>query len=244
MDNLSLVGLRTATLVPMISTVLDRELYTEAEAARLLRLSPSTLHYWLEGGVQRGRTYQPIIRAVSKGGRPDVTWAEFVEASLLKQYRRDAKVPMRELRLFIEALRVRFDVPYPLAHRRPFVTSGKALVMDAQRQSDLPGDWWLVAEASDQLTLLSTAEAFYRRVVWDDEVAGGWRVAGEDSPVVVDPEVRFGRPQIGGVSTEVIWEHNQAGESDEEIADGFELTTAAVYWALAYELETRSARAA
>jgi hypothetical protein len=30
--------------------ILDRELYSEAEAARLLRLAPSTLHWWLEGG--------------------------------------------------------------------------------------------------------------------------------------------------------------------------------------------------
>jgi hypothetical protein len=32
-------------------TVLDRELYDEALAARPLRVPPSTLHWWLEGGV-------------------------------------------------------------------------------------------------------------------------------------------------------------------------------------------------
>lgn len=219
-------------------------MYTEAEAARLLRLSPSTLHYWLEGGVRRNRTYQPIIRPEPKGPRADVTWAEFVEASLLKQYRRDANVPMRELRTFVEVLRRSLDVPYPLAHKRPFVTSGRSLVMDAQRQADLPGDWWLVAEASNQLTLLSTADAFYRRVIWDDDVAGGWRIAGEESPVVIDPDVRFGRPQIAGISTEVIWEHKTAGESDEEIAEDFGLTEGQVYWALAYEADSRTSRAA
>lgn len=232
------------TLPTMATTVLDREMYTEAEAARLLRLSPSTLHYWLEGGHRRGRTYQPVIRPEPRGGRPDVTWAEFVEATLLKQYRRDANVPMRELRSFIDVLRRSIGVAYPLAHRRPFVTSGRALMMDAQRQADLPGDWWLVAEASDQLTLLSTADAFYRRVIWDDDVAGGWRVAGEDSPVLIDPEVRFGRPQVAGISTEVLWEHNRAGEGDDEIAQAFGLGEAEVHWALAYELGNRTPRAA
>lgn len=228
----------------MTTTVLDREMYTEAEAARLLRLSSSTLHYWLEGGSRRGRTYQPIIRPEAKGGHPDVTWAEFVEASLLKQYRRDANVPMRELRTFVEVLRDSLEVPYPLAHQRPFVTSGRALVLDAQRQADLPGDWWLVAEASNQLSLLSSADAFYRRVIWDNEVAGGWRIAGEESPVIVDPDVRFGRPQVAGISTEVIWEHRSAGESDEEIAESFDLTEGQVYWALAYESDSRSHRVA
>ncbi|WP_158544862.1 DUF433 domain-containing protein [Blastococcus sp. TF02-09] len=228
----------------MITTALEREMYTEADAARLLQVSPSTLHYWLEGGQRRGRTYQPIIRPEPKGGHADVTWAEFVEANLLKGYRRDANVPMRELRTFIEKLRDSLGVPYPLAHQKPYVTSGRRLVMEAQRQADLAGDWWLVGEASGQLALLPAADAFYRQVVWDNDLAAGWRIAGADSPVLVDPDVRFGRPQVGGVSTEVIWEHNRAGESDEEIAEAFDLSTAQVWGALAYELDSRVKRAA
>jgi hypothetical protein len=30
-------------------TILDREMYNESVAARLLRVAPSTLHWWLEG---------------------------------------------------------------------------------------------------------------------------------------------------------------------------------------------------
>ena len=41
------------------TSVLDREMFSEAEAARLLRVPQSTLHYWLEGGVRRGKTYKP-----------------------------------------------------------------------------------------------------------------------------------------------------------------------------------------
>jgi uncharacterized protein (DUF433 family) len=233
-----------ARLAAMTTTVLDRAMYTEAEAARLLRVSPSTLHYWLEGGERRGRTYQPIIRPEPKGGHPDVTWAEFVEAGLLRGYRRDAKVPMRELRSFVEVLRQRLHVPYPLVHQRPYVTSGRALVMDAQRQADLAGDWWLVGEVSGQLALLPAADAFYRHVVWDNDIAGGWRVAGEESPVVIDPDVRFGRPSVGGISTEIVWEHNRAGETDEEIAESFGLSEHQVWWALSYEQASRAKRAA
>jgi uncharacterized protein (DUF433 family) len=116
--------------------------------------------------------------------------------------------------------------------------------MDAQKQADLDGDWWLVGETSGQLTLLPAADAFYRRVLWDDNYASGWRVAGEDSPVLIDPDVRSGRPQVGGVSTEVIWQHNRAGEGDEEIAEGFGLTQEQVWGALAYELGSRANRAA
>ena len=43
-------------------SVLDREMFTEAAAARLLGVAQSTLNYWLEGGERRGRLYKPVIR--------------------------------------------------------------------------------------------------------------------------------------------------------------------------------------
>jgi hypothetical protein len=43
-------------------SVLDTEINTEAEAARLLQVPQNTLNYWLEGGNQRGRQFKPVIR--------------------------------------------------------------------------------------------------------------------------------------------------------------------------------------
>jgi hypothetical protein len=79
--------------------LLEREMYAEAEAARLLSVAQSTLHYWLEGKTGRGgRVHRPVIRQEPKGAGAAVTWAEFVEAGLLRQYRRELKVPLPELR--------------------------------------------------------------------------------------------------------------------------------------------------
>ena len=119
-----------ATLSSAMTDValLEREMYAEAEAARLLDVAQSTLHYWLEGKTGRGgKVHRPVIRVEPKGAGAAVTWAEFVEAGLLRQYGRELKVPLPELRAFIDLLRERFDVPYPLADRRPYA-SGKALV--------------------------------------------------------------------------------------------------------------------
>ncbi len=49
-------------------TSLDREMYTEAAAARLLGIAQGTLNYWLEGGERRGRLYRPVIRVEPRGG--------------------------------------------------------------------------------------------------------------------------------------------------------------------------------
>jgi hypothetical protein len=52
-----------------------------------------------------------VIRPEAKGGRAPLTWAEFIEAGLLRSYRRDLNVGMAELRTFIVTLRDGFGVP-------------------------------------------------------------------------------------------------------------------------------------
>jgi hypothetical protein len=81
----------------------------------------------LEGGEVQGRVYRPVIRTEPRGRHATVTWAEFVEAGLLREYRQTHRIPMAELRAFIDQVRSEFGVPYPLADQRPF-TSGKELL--------------------------------------------------------------------------------------------------------------------
>lgn len=139
--------------------ILDREMYTEGAAARLLRVAPSTLHWWLEGRPPR---YRPVIRPEPTGSRV-VTWAEFVEAGLLRSYRRDHDVPLKELRDFIDRLRDEFQVPYPLADRRPYVGPGRRLLVDLQNRSRLDPEFCLVATANDQVILTAPGEEFRTR---------------------------------------------------------------------------------
>lgn len=225
-----------------MTTVLEREMYAEAHAARLLRVPPATLHYWLEGGVRRGKTYQPVIRERATGSKA-VTWAEFVEAGLLRQYRRSFSVPMVELRAFIESLRTRLGIPYPLAHAQPYVLAGRELVMEVQNEVGLPGDLVLVAEARGQYILSPAAQDFVERVRWDDgNIVTSWRPDDhKESPVIIDPDVRFGAPSVGGISTEILWEQAQGGEDENDLADIYELDLKQVRWALAYEATTQAA---
>lgn len=220
--------------------ILDRDVYSEAEAARLLGIAQSTLHYWLEGGTQRGNDYRPVIRQEPRGERV-VTWAEFVEAALLRQYRAVHRVAMAELRRFIDVLRLEFEVPYPLAHKKPFV-SGKKLIYDAQDTIGLDAQYCLVSFASNQLLLTPPAQSFLERVTWDGDIAAGWRPHNDPkSPVRIDPRVRFGKPAIGGISTEALWEYAQEGASEEEVAEDFDLSPDEVGWAWAYERTRRTA---
>jgi uncharacterized protein (DUF433 family) len=207
-----------------VATVLDREMYTEAEAARVLGIPQQTLHYWLEGKPPQ---YRPVIRQEPRRDRT-VTWAEFVEAVLLREYRRTHEVPMAQLRRFIDLLREQFGVPYPLADRRPYV-SGRDLVYDAQTTAALAPEFCLVAVANEQFLLTPPSQAFLNRVEWDGDVVAAWRPdPNPDSLVSVSPTVRFGRPAVSGVSTEAIWEQEQSGVDVGSIAEIYQVTEAEV----------------
>jgi uncharacterized protein (DUF433 family) len=57
----------------------------------------------------------------------------------------------------------------------------------------------------------------------------------------ISPELRYGRPAVGGVSTEVLWEHVEAGESLEEVVSDFGVSETELRWAVAYETAARAA---
>jgi uncharacterized protein (DUF433 family) len=220
---------------------LDREMFTEAEAARLLRVSQRTLNYWLEGGEYRGRVYRPIIRVEPRSGHAPVAWAEFVEAGLLREYRQTHRVPMAELRSFIDHVRHEYGIPYPLADQRPYV-SGKELLSEAQDAAGLDVGLCLVATVRGQYVLTPAADAFYKRVTWEGDAPISWRPHDDpQSPVLIQPGLRSGRPSVSGISTEAIWEHDLSGETASDIAADFDLTEDDVRWALAYETSARAA---
>jgi hypothetical protein len=168
--------------------------------------------------------YRPVIRTEPRSGHAAVTWAEFVEAGLLREYRQTHRVPMAELRAFIDQVRSEFGVPYPLAHQRPFV-SGKELLSVAQDATDLDADLCLVAIVHGQYVLTPAADAFYKRVTWEGDTAIAWRPHDDPlSPVRMQRGLRSGRPAVKGISTEILWEHEQAGEAIGGIAEEYDLS--------------------
>jgi uncharacterized protein (DUF433 family) len=169
-----------------------------------------------------------------------VTWAEFIEAGWLSTYRRTKGVPLPELRSFICHLRDELGVPYPLAHSRPLV-SGKQLVLKAQQEAGLEPDFQLVVAVGNQLLLSYPGQMFVEHVVWEGDVAAGWKPHDIHSPVTIRPDVRFGRPAVAGISTSSIFERADEGASRDEIAEEFRLKVADVRWALAYEEQRRAA---
>ncbi len=201
------------------ATILGQPTYSLTEAARLLRVSPSTLRWWLEGAERGDRSYPPVLREEPQGSST-LTWGEFVEAGYLREYRQD--IPLQRLRPLISELRKELGVPYPLATARP-MTDGRELVWNLQIKLDLPEELWVVV-GGRQLVLGGAADAFFKRVEFDpvSSEAIRYTVMKADVPVVVDPRRSFGLPTIRGARTETIAELALAGEPTGVVAEIYE----------------------
>lgn len=226
----------------MIRSPLAQPTYSLSEAARLLRLSPSKLRWWLEGEVRGSKRYLPVLRNEPTGDTR-VSWGEFIEAAYLREYRKN--LTLQRLRPFREMLSREFDTPFPFAVARPLI-AGRELVLEMQRKLEIPEELWMVV-GSGQLMLSAAAETFCRRVEFDQvtEEAMRYVVMEAAEPVYVNPRSSFGIPTVRGVRTEVMAELYVAGEPPSAIIDIYRdhgVTEQDVNTAV--EFETRFLRAA
>ncbi len=220
----------------MSISVLDRELYDINLAASVLHMPPSTLQWWLEGGMRNHTRYPPVIREEPTGSKT-VTWGELVEARYLLGYRRDLRVRLAELRGWIVATRERLGLPYPLAHERPWVGEGQRILAEAQKSSGLPEELWAMWVAdSGQILLTAPAESFLERVEFANDEAIRIHPVGPGSPIIIDPLIRFGTATVRGIPTEAVAEQIEAGDPVEMVAADFNLDLAEIAAVLSYEL--------
>lgn len=228
----------------MAIALLEREVYSIGEAARLLGLHVTTARRWLDGFTQRNVTYRPVVR-VEHTGSDIVTWGEFVELGYLREYR-SKKVSLQKLRPAVDRLRSEFGVPYPLAHAKPYVSENHELLLEIQEETDLERPLFMVVSKGGQLQLTDPVKSFLQKVEFeaDAEGASRFRPAGRDSAVAIDPQLSFGIPQVHGIRTETIVELFRAKEPIELIAEGFELSIADVEEAIRFELAAASEPAA
>lgn len=225
-----------------MTSLLARPTYSLSEAARLLRLSASSLRWWLEGGERGGKRYPPVLRAQPLGST-DVSWGEFIEAAYLREYRK--YLPLQRLRPLRKALGDQLETAFPFALAQPWMT-GRELVWDMQCKLGIPEELWVVV-GSNQLVLGTAASNFFRRVTFDPSTHEAMRYVVMDAPepVCVDPEFAFGIPIIRGVRTEAIAELSLAGEPSTAILDIYQdhgVTAQDVETAV--EFETRFLKAA
>jgi uncharacterized protein (DUF433 family)/transposase len=227
-------------LMGTVVNLLDRPTYGLAQIDRLLGLQAGTARRWIDGYERAGKQYEPVVRE-RHTGEELATWGEFVETRLLSEYR-DAGVPLIRMRPAVEALRQELNVRYPLASARTWLAAeGRELVRVVQEKVGLDPHLALVVVGTGQILCWSEeADRFRSAIDWTSEGVDAQprrlRPAAGIEEVVVDPLHGFGEPVVRNVRTEIIRELYQAGESQDSIAEVYELPRATVEAAVRYEL--------
>lgn len=211
--------------------------YPLAEAAHYVRLAPATLRSWVVGRpypVQRGEGFfQPLIRPADSNGHV-LSFNNLIEAHVLRALRSDHGVPIRAVREALTYAEREFKIERLLLRKELTTTAGE-LFLD--RYGEL-----INLSASGQIAIRKILEAYLARVDWERSFPirlypflSGELL--EKRSIAIDPKIAFGRPILvkRSISTAVIAERIDAGESVESIASDYDLSSEEVEEAVVYE---------
>lgn len=226
---------RTATA----NDVRDQPAYLVAEAARYLRLPAATLRSWVLGrdySTAKGRKRFPVIVTPASRDPTLLSFWNLIEAHVLRALRTEHGVSVAAVREALAYAEATLGVERLLLSSDLSATAGR-LFLD--RYGEL-----IELSASGQMAIRQVLEAHLRRVEWDQ-----WKfpvrlypfvsaeMASGDRRIAIDPAVAFGRPFIAsrGVTTAVIAERIDSGETLETIAADYDLEPKEIEQAIVYE---------
>lgn len=213
--------------------------YGVADAARFLRIPAATLRSWTVGRTyprQDGpASFEPLIRLAGADGRR-LSFTNLVEAHVLRALRMQHGVPIRELRQAIGYAERQLGIERVLLSDDLWTHAGELFL-------GYYGDL-ISLSRSGQLAMRRILEAHLRRVDRDEHtlpvrlypfLTGSL----SDGPktVVIDPRVSFGRPVVAGsgVTTRVLAQRIDAGETVDELAADYRIPRAAIEEAVIFE---------
>jgi uncharacterized protein (DUF433 family) len=191
-------------------------LMTPAVAAVHLGIPRNTVRSWATG---------QLVHTVPAAGSqaPTLPFVALVEAQILRELR-DAGLSMQQLRAGVKQLQHDTGEQYVLA-RNDIATDGGSLLYNAATK--VAPEWVRVKDK--QGTFRQVIEALFRFVSYaDDGCAQRLRLRPYGhAEVIIDPRFGWGRPVLSStkVPVDVIADLFFAGESVEDIADDFNIST-------------------
>ncbi|XXX75944.1 DUF433 domain-containing protein [Sorangium sp. So ce134] len=183
--------------------------YPVPRAARIVRLSPSTLRLWASGDGQHKALFKPADRAPLA-----LSFSNLIEAFVLASLRRVHGVSMQRVRRALRYVGDKLGYARPLIHAS-FQTDGANLFVQH-------ADRLLNVSVEGQAVLREVLDASLARIDWEGDLAARlypWvrssEIGSQPKTIVVDPRRGFGQPVIAGTGIEarIVTERYRAGES-------------------------------
>lgn len=220
----------------------NRPAYQLAEAARYSKVPTATLRSWTLGRPyptsQGHRQFRAIIRPASTRP-PMLSFWNLIEAHVLRALRTDHGFSVGKVRQAVDYAERELGIDQLLIREDLRFNAGRLFLERYGELVDL--------SASGQLAMRQVLEAHLKRVKWDankfpvrlypfvSSVASDSDMAA--MPIAIDPGISFGRPVIisRSISTAVIADRIDAGETVEALAADYDLTVSEIEQAVLYE---------
>ena len=213
--------------------------YDLAEAAQYVRMPKSTLRAWFCG---QGR-FQAVLQAAQSEKPVALSFFNLAEAHVLNAIRRQHEVPLQRVRdALISVAELVPHSAHPLIDER-FETDGVDLFV--RRFGDL-----INLSRPRQEAMRSIFAEHLRRIDFGRDhfperlyPFSGTSTGEQRRSVVIDPRIAFGRRVIAGtgVATRTIAERYAAGDTIDELAGDYRLSSAAIEDAIRSEYELAAA---
>ncbi len=198
------------------------------EAARYARTSNQTIRNW-----EKIRGNSSVV--TGRDDREALSYLQLIEVGVVAAMRQSG-VKLDTIRDARKYLSAEFNSPFPFAQYR-FKTDGKTLFMDYDQIVEADKDKLLNVTEQGQLAWNQILSGLLQEFEYDTQIGTvlRWRVAGVDSPVLIDPRIAFGSPHVSGIPTWVLRDRWKSGEGIGDIADDYDISNDLVTAALRFE---------
>lgn len=211
-------------------------LYSVYEAARYLKIPRSTLRSWVAGRtyeVKEGEAYFDPLITLADPDSLTLSFNNLIEVYVLSALRVKHQVKINAIRTAIAYAEKEMDVKRLLL-RDELRTGAGDLFWDKY------GDLINLSQAG-QLVLRDLFRAHLERVERDEvnmpiQLRPFIAPHHESRSVVIDPRISFGRPVVQGITTAILAQRADAGESIQALADDYALDESKVKDAILYEM--------
>lgn len=221
----------------MNAPLINRGVYTVADAARLLRGSPQKIRGWISGYP---RTHaEPILKN-------DIGWLDdslaFSFANLMElrfiQYFAGMKVSVKAIRGMAREAERLLNHPHPFATKTIFQTDGRKIFARIADETQDPKLYDLRDKNWAMLDII--AQSLHVGVSYNPAGdAASWRPRAEYPDIIVHPAIAFGQPVLRneGIPTRAIFESFQAEkDSVDNVAKWFGVTPNLVTDAVGFQV--------
>jgi uncharacterized protein (DUF433 family) len=213
--------------------------YPLSEAARYLKVPPSTLRTWVAGRpyhVASGTKHSDPLIVPASSSPLQLSFWNLIEAHVLRAFRQEHGVALSELRSAMEYAQDRFKIERLLLSKELGSSAGNMFI---QRYGEL-----IHLSASAQLAMTSLFREHLSRVEWDENefpirlhpVVSSIAIL-ESQPIAIDPVIACGRPVVKSryIETATIAMRLDAGETPAALAADYDLSEEEVAFAAVYE---------